>query len=449
MSRLEKSRLYRPRGRLGWPANLWLIPAVSVASCLAIFVIAQAVDQAKREGRISLPGWVDEGGAVDALALLSATAGGIITTLGLVLSITVVVFTMVSSQFGQRPLREFIRDRGTQITIGVFAAAFVFNLMTMLSVTARPNEPEFVPWVSIWVSLLLAMSCMGMLIYYINHVAVEIQVGVVLEHLVADFRYVVSRQSSLSSLPAPDGFGGGGAAPISAPDSGYLQSIDYAEIVRAATECEASVRFLVRPGCFLFDGSPIAEVRPDSGDRNRGEAVVERLSSAIASAVSIGERRNLEQDPEFALAQITEIAERAMSPAVNDPNTMFTSIEWVGDCLRLLVAAPRHEVTHRDPAGRVRLLECPMRFDEVVVNAFGPLRQASRDSPAASVRMLDTIASLAPFMGAEEVAPLLAEADLIRDGLTGKPVSRDVSDVNAAHKRAIAALHLRLTAKRS
>jgi uncharacterized membrane protein len=427
------------RRRLGWPANLWLVPSLAVGLAMALFVASQAADRAQHAGTIKLPGWIDQGGATDALALLSATAGGIITTLGLVLSITVVVFTIVSSQFGQRLLREFMRDRGTQITIGVFAATFIFNLLTMLSVSVRPGEREFVPWVSIWVSLVLVMSCMGMLIFYINHVAVEIQVGIVIEHLVADFRFVVSQQLS---LPASHPDFPGASLLIPAPESGYLQSIDYGAVASAAAECRMSARFLVRPGCFLLEGSPIAEAKPDGVDGAGSSPVAAKLAAAIASSVAIGERRNLDQDPEFAIAQITEIGERAMSPAVNDPNTMFTCVDWVGDCIRVLVESPRRDIAHRDPGGRIRLLECPMHFDEVVADAFAPLRQVAGNSSAASIRLLNTIASLAPFMTAEQAVPLATEADLIHAGFVRTGASRDGADVDDAHSRAIAALKL-------
>lgn len=331
------------RRRSNWPGNLWLVPSLAVLLCIALFVFCQAIDRAQFDGRIHLPAWLDPGGATDALALLAATAGGIITTLGLVLSIAVVVFTLVTSQFGQRLLREFMRDRGTQLTIGVFAATFVFNLLTMLSVTARQNEREFVPWVSTWICLGLAMSCMGMLIFYINHVAVEIQVGAVVEHIAADFRYAVTEHLSLPAIQSVDLPAPTVVLPSSA--SGYIQRIDYRRIAKTAVESGAALRFMVRPGAYLMDGSPIAEASFDHGDRGN-DASIAKLTRTIARAVTMGDRRTRAQDPEFSLARITEIAERAMSPAINDPNTLFTCVEWAGDCIRVLVQAPRHDTVH-------------------------------------------------------------------------------------------------------
>src|SRR5579864_4382665 len=147
-----------------WRGNLWLVPTLIVTVALVAFAVTQSLDEADYIGVRRLPGWLDQGSAADARALLSATAGAIVTTLGLVLSITVLTLSIATSHFGQRLLRRYMRDRGTQACIGVFAATFVFSLLTLLSVTSRFNEKEYVPWLSIWISTLWALACIGVLV---------------------------------------------------------------------------------------------------------------------------------------------------------------------------------------------------------------------------------------------------------------------------------------------
>src|SRR5579862_4103279 len=178
---------------ISWRTNLWLAPSLIVATALAVFVVTQSLDRAHYSGAITLPGWLDQGSAADARDLLSATAGAIITTLGLVLSITVLTLSIAASQFGQRLLRRYMRDRGTQVCIGIFAATFVFSLLTLLSGSSRAEEKEFLPWLSILISKIWALTCNPVLIYYINHVALSIQVNNVLADLSADFRWAISQ----------------------------------------------------------------------------------------------------------------------------------------------------------------------------------------------------------------------------------------------------------------
>ena len=234
---------------ISWRTNLWLIPSLTVAAALLIFIVAQGIDRADYEGALVLPRWLDQGSAADARSLLSATAGAIITTLGLVLSITVLTLSIAASQFGQRLLRRYMRDRGTQVCIGIFAATFVFSLLTLLSVTSRVNEKEFVPWLSIWISTTWALTCIAVLIYYINHVALSIQVNNVLADLSGDFRWAISQNQGPNpacrvSIPVVRS-----DLTLLSPTTGYIQSINYQALVSAAAEVDASraTRIAARP----------------------------------------------------------------------------------------------------------------------------------------------------------------------------------------------------------
>jgi uncharacterized membrane protein len=418
---------------ISWRTNLWLAPSLIVAGALAVFVVTQSLDRAHYRGAITLPGWLDQGSAADARALLSATAGAIITTLGLVLSITVLTLSIAASQFGQRLLRRYMRDRGTQACIGVFAATFVFSLLTLLSVTSRSNEKEYVPWLSIWISTIWALACIGVLIYYINHVAVSIQVNSVLVGLSKDFRWVIRQnhrlpETSRMSIPEvrPD-------LALAASVTGYIQLIDYELLVSAAAEADAVVRFLFRPGQFVVKGATlaVAEVR---------ELPASRLAEVVCRTVRIGVRRTLAQDPEFALAQIVEIALRAMSPGINDPNTAVTCIHWLTDGLRELAQyAPRGAV-HTDIRGNPRVIEHLNEFQHVVAAAYGPIRQVARNSPLLTIGMLNSISLIAPLVENEAWKEALnTQAQLAWEGFSSEAMNLDREDVKVAYRLAVAA----------
>ena len=418
------------RCRIGWRTNLWLIPGLAVLSCLLIFLLTQWVDHAQFDGTIHLPRWIDQGSASDCRDLVSATAGAIITTLGLILSITVLIFSMAASQFGQRLLRRFMRDHGIQISIGIFSATFVFSLLTLLSVTARPNEREFVPWVSAWTSLVLALSCVATLIYFINHVAVLLQVNTVLAEIVADFQRVVLEQGASGdalSAAIPEQAGGPDFSLLAA-SSGYLQRIDYPQLVDAAKKSGCEMAFLYHPGRFILRGSPLAVGWADAGQEKVGPRAA--LVEAFEKYVRLGPRRTMRQDPEFAIAQIVEIGLRAMSPAVNDPFTMLTCVDALAVCLRLSLVSPEHRPLHLDEPGTVRVREKPLTFKRLAAAGFDPMRQVSRDSTAATIRIFQAIAALAPFsFDASQLDELETQVDLAREGYASNTASRDRQDV--------------------
>ncbi len=165
--------------------NLWLIPTVEVIGAVALFAVTYRIDQAAYRGELHLPAWVNNGSADAARQILIAIAAAVITVVGLVFSITIVALTLTSTQFGPRMLRNFIRDRGTQVTLGTFVATFVYAVLALGSIW-HGSRGDFVPHVSITVALVLLLASLGVLIYFINHVATSIQLPEVIASIARD-----------------------------------------------------------------------------------------------------------------------------------------------------------------------------------------------------------------------------------------------------------------------
>src|ERR1700744_2724511 len=120
--------------------SLWFMPAVEVAAAIALFIGTLIADRAAYHGDFGLPGWVISGSADAARQILTTIAAAIITVVGVVFSIILVTLTLASTQFGPRMLRNFIRDRGTQLTLGTFVATFVYTvLVTGPRASGRPT----------------------------------------------------------------------------------------------------------------------------------------------------------------------------------------------------------------------------------------------------------------------------------------------------------------------
>src|SRR6202040_1277919 len=149
--------------------NLWLVPAAEALVVLGVFVGTHALDRAAYRGDLQLPAWVLSGTADSARQILTAIAAAIMTVVGVVFSITIVALTLASTQFGPRMLRNFIRDRGTQLTLGTFVATFVYATLVLISIGPDSGGRPFVPHFSISMSVALVSLSMGVLIYFIHH----------------------------------------------------------------------------------------------------------------------------------------------------------------------------------------------------------------------------------------------------------------------------------------
>ena len=130
--------------------TLWFVPAVLIVVAAAVFFVTFKIDVAAYFHHIELPTWLRHGSAQSGRDVLIAIAAAIITVVGVVFSITILALTLASQQFGPRMMRNFVRDVGNQLTLGVFVATFVYSVLVLGSITIYPHD-GFVPHLGITV----------------------------------------------------------------------------------------------------------------------------------------------------------------------------------------------------------------------------------------------------------------------------------------------------------
>jgi uncharacterized membrane protein len=130
--------------------------------------------------------------------VISGIAAAVITVVGVVFSIILVTLTLASTQFGPRMLRNFIRDRGTQLTLGTFVATFVYAMLVLVSI-GPGSHGNFVPHIGVTVTLTLMVADLGVLIYFINHTATSIQLPQVIASIARDLSEAIEVQGGPDS----------------------------------------------------------------------------------------------------------------------------------------------------------------------------------------------------------------------------------------------------------
>jgi uncharacterized membrane protein len=431
-----------PRLRLVWPewqreevrTNLWMVPTILIVGALGLFAFTLRLDGAAYQGRFRPPSWVISGSADAARQLLTSIAASVITVVGIVFSITIVTLTLASTQFGPRMLRNFIRDRGTQLTLGTFVATFVYCVVTLVSI-GPGDRGEFVPHISITTAFGLVLVDLVVLIYFIHHIATQIQLPQVIAGIAKDLAHAVAAQSSDQRRPTarpPQGplldellarIETSGSV-IRTPKSGYLQFIRHQTLVRVATDADAVIRLPYRPGHFLVEGRELASVWPASA--------ADRVANYLARAQATGPHRTLTQDVAFGVDQLVEIAIRALSPAVNDTFTALTCIDWLGDCLCKIAPVWTPTQVHRDHFGSIRVISDQVSYERLVQRAFEKIRQASRGMPAVMIRQLDALTTIMEqTTDPQRAQVLMDQADMIHRANVGSvPDESDRADVD-------------------
>ncbi len=429
-------------GRVGNSSdvNLWRIPLGFSLASLALFGLTMIPDVLDARGVIHLPEWFTMGGIDDARAILSAMLSCVSTVLALIFSVSLLVLSMVATLFGPRLLYRFLQDWVTQTTIGLFMATFIFLCLVFL-VTHSDSHSTFIPEVSLITSWFLVITSFGFLIYYSHRIATSIQNPDMITRIVDDLQPTVIQAQARGPRQ-----GSGGhvslevvaeqiaeGESVACKQSGYVQEIDHAALVFAARRADAVIHLLYRPGQFVLRGEPLACIWPSSR--------LAEFEPLIERQVRIGRHRILKQDCEFGIAQIVEIAIRALSPAVNDTFTGVACVDWLTDALLIVADVHLSDGCWYDDGGKMRVRVPPLRFERLVKTAFDQIRQAAGDNPAVLIRILEGVRRMAPRTQTDVARQaLMAQANAVREAASKNiMVKLDRDDVESAWRRAQAA----------
>jgi uncharacterized membrane protein len=456
--RTDAERGHNGQGKLPswrWEAartTFWLVPTILIAVAGLLFVVTFEIDWAAYHRHLGLPFWIQAGSADAGRQVLIAIAAAVLTVVGVVFSITILALTLASQQFGPRMMRNFVRDTGNQVTLGIFVSTFAYSVLCLGSITSAPRTHlgPFVPRLSITVAEALLLVDLAVLIYFIHHIAKSIQLPEVIAGIARDLMHAIDvefpEQTAAPPLASSMGAGKsvaellelieerGGVVP--SDTSGYLQFVGYAQLVDIAVRTDAVIRLDHRPGHFIMAGRPLATVWPGGA--------AGQVALALAKAHVTGPHRTLMQDPVFAIDQLVEIAIRALSPAVNDTFTALTCIDWLAAGLGRVSGRALEEGVYRDRFGRVRLIESDPSYARMVNRAFDKVRQAARGMPAVIIRMMDALTNIMEQTGSAEQRRILArQAEMIfQSAQETVPDANDREDIGMRYQRLLSRLAL-------
>ena len=351
--------------------RFWALPLMCAVAASLLALGVTEVD-GLLDTSLRLP-FLFAGGPEGARALLAAIITSMISFTGLVFSITIVVLQLTSSQFSPRVLRTFLEDRFNQAALGIFVATFVYGLVVLRAVRGTATANPFVPQVAVTLAFLFVLASVLVFLAYINHIAQSIRAATILATIADDTRKLIEdrfpddEQQPLSTLPMREG----PVRPVMAVRPGVVQWIDDTKLANLAQRHEVGIELLRAVGEFVPQGVVLALVH--GGD--------ELDEQQVSAAVHIGRERSMDQDVGFGLRQLVDIAERALSPGINDPTTAVQAVDHLHDLLRRLATRklrPRHST---DDDGRVVVSVPGPTFADYLDLAFDEILRWGAESP--------------------------------------------------------------------
>ncbi len=356
----------RERVRTGF----WFIPLVAVLAAWAASASMHRLDQWLGGDRPAFLAY--DGDSTQAALVLSTIAGSTLTFTGIVFSITAVALQLGSSQFSPRALRNFLRDRGTQWALGLLVATFTYALLTLRYVDPSPEAGgPGTPGLSVTLALALVISSLVGFVFFVSHLAQSIRVVSIIERVAAETRAAVREIMPLvEPVPVP-------RLPDDRPPDqvitwergpAVLLGYDEDDLVEIARSSGSLLRFVRKVGDYLPSHAPVAEVWAVDPEHQTvdTQAVLHRIGGGI--------ERTMAQDPMFGFRQLVDIAEKALSPAVNDPTTAVQAIDRMHDLLRRIATRPQPTGVHVDGDGVARLVVPVPQWREIVGLACDEIR---------------------------------------------------------------------------
>jgi uncharacterized membrane protein len=391
---------------------LWVWPGVASLGALTAGLVMGRVDTAPGPvlSRLAFQGTAD-----DARSLLSTISSTVVTVIALVLGLTVVALQLASTQFSPRLLRNFLRDRPTQVVLSVFLATFTYSTAGLYTVgVAAGARTEEYPRLAVSGALLLLFASLAMVVYFANHLLHSIQIDTITGRVEVAVLDVVKRLPGRHEQDPPQP--PRTASRVPALRSGYIQAAHPELVLPLAEQHQVRVVLQHRVGEHVVAGSTLAVIwRADPSDPPPDPTA---FTAALGQAVDIGFERTLQQDAAFGIRQLVDVACKALSPAVNDPYTAVQAVDHLSVIFAAMAARPLGDHLVAGDTGWPLVLVPGRRFGDYLSVMCGLIRRYGAGEPTVCMALLQLLTTCLAVVGQDRTrrSAIAAEADLIATG---------------------------------
>ena len=381
-------------------SSLWFVPVMCVLAGIILSIGTIAIDR-WLEFEV-IPRWLT-GGPDAAAAILETIAVSMVSLAALVLTITMVVVQLAMGQFSPRIVQTFLRDRPSQLAIGLFVATFAHAMLALREVQFDGDGQ--VPGVAVAVAYVLVLTSIAMLVLYVHHIGQSLRVSALIELVGTDTRRLLDRyypEQLGDAAPPGDG--------IAAPRSGVLVGVNRQRLIELATASNCVLHVMPALGEFVPAGAPLVRVDGQPAGLDP-QAVTDALRSSL--------ERTLDEDLAYGFRMLVDMAERSLSESpFTDPTTAVQCIDRLHDGLRQLATRQIPDGRLYDDDGYLRVTMPTMTWNAYVRLAFDEIRRAGADSPQVARRLSAAIADLLTVAPTERRPALEQQLQMLRQDIT-------------------------------
>lgn len=386
-------------------SSLWFVPALIILG--AIFLATGLVEMDEQLDQ-ELRRWWPRFFATEAegaRAVLSAIATSMATVAGVVFSITIVALALASTQYTSRVLRNFMRDRSTQVVLGVFVGVYIYCLLVLRTISGGGGA--FVPAAAVLAGVVLAVVASGFFIFFIHHVSTSIQASEIAAAITRETRTAIDRLfpnevgEESEEKAVPEAASSTPWFPVPALALGYIQAIEPDALLALARKYEVVIRMECGIGDFAAPGKPLVSL-------TLAHPPPEKLIKEVNDIYAISTYRTIDQDAAFGLRQLVDISLKALSPSVNDTTTAVTCVEHLGFLLSLC-ARRKTPDSYRFEEGQLRVIAHGPTFEYLVSLSFNQIIENAEGNTEILTRVLMALEQIALVTCSKQRREILAK----------------------------------------
>jgi uncharacterized membrane protein len=370
--------------------SIWVLPVLAMAAAVGAVRLVPLIDE--------VMGWQADFQPDTARTVLSTMASAMFTFIVFVSSALLVAVQLASSQLTPRIIAMVFRDPITKVSLTVFVFTFMFSLSALLRITTA------VPLLTAHLAAYSCVASLAVFLYLIDHVGKALRPSGALWAVASLGRRVIESvypqplQKSPTTSAAPAGLlGETSTSTIANVRDGVVLAFDGRGLVSLARQADCVLEMVPQVGDFIAAGDPLFRVF-------RGGATLS--AEAVRGSVAVGQERTLEQDPAFAFRIVVDVANKGLSPAINDPTTAVLALDQIHHLLRTVGGRNLDDGRACDAAGKLRLVYRTPDWDDFVQLAVTEIRLFGGASVQVNRRLRAMLENLIQTLP-EERAPIL------------------------------------------
>lgn len=307
--------------------------------------------------------WLSLRDASTARSILTTISGGIISLTVFSFSMVMILLNQAASQMSNRMLDSMIGNRFQQIILGFYIGTIVYSLF-LLSTIRDITSGIYVPALSIYLLLLFTVVDIFLFIYFLHYVTKSVKFETIINRTHKKTLHTLQHHCcpEKPSVFTPDEKK---AQTIFMPSSDYYQGFNKPSLIGFCKKHDVVVQMLNSPGSYLLEGSPLLVV---FGNKKLHKEDIDEL--VVATNLYSGQP--IDKNSYYGYHQLAEVAIKALSPGINDPETAVLSIHALTDLFRfrLFNYLP---LTLADENKVIRVAMKELSFEELFVECFFPI----------------------------------------------------------------------------